>query len=204
MKRKSIMLLITLFVISAFIYAQNAPKGPNRGIMGKLNLTDEQKAKVESFRLDFQKRQIAVRSKIQTARIELQQILSSDKLDKSAIEKKLNEISKLEVEQKMNFINHWEQINQILTPEQKTIWKNTLKFFDSPMKKNMLKKGMRDRRDFRGPGKPQGALEEPGFLNDDIALTFNPFFTDFEDEEFIPENPPFDEFDNYEQNENDL
>lgn len=204
MKRKSIMLIITLFVISAFIYAQNAPKGPNWGIMGKLNLTDEQKTKVESFRLEFQKKQIAVRSKIQTARIELQQILSSDKLDKAAIEKKLNEISKLEVEQKMNFINHWEQVNQILTPEQKNIWKNTLKFFDSPMKKNMLKKGMKNRRDFRGPGKPQGLLNDFNDINDDITLAINPFFPDFDEEEFLLENPSFDEFDNFEPLENEL
>lgn len=196
MKTKKIMMLLLALIFATFTYAQNGPKWEGRGFMGRLNLTDEQKSKVENLRLELQKKQVTIRSKIQTSRIELKQILNADKLDKSAIEKKLNEISKLEIEQKMNFINHWEQVNQILTPEQQKIWKNSLRLFDSPFKKNMMQKGLRDKRGLRGPGKPQGIIEEFEMQNNDLASLLGQNYDFFDQDQPLP---PFDEINEFDE-----
>jgi Spy/CpxP family protein refolding chaperone len=202
MKSKAVFLVALIFLFSAFTFAQEATKDKRpekRGRMGRLNLTEEQKAKMTDFRFELQKKQIALKAKKQTAHIELKQLLNGEKIDKALIEKKLNEIAKLEVEQKINFINHWEQVNQILTPEQKDSWKRVLKMFDAPMRQRMMKNFIKNRgfqRGMRGPGKSRSEI--PGFNNSDneFASMYAPDLenSDFDDSAEITE-PNTDAFD---------
>lgn len=218
MKSKSLMLFAALFLVVSLSFAQEKPdseRGPGRrGMMGKLNLTEDQQTKIGTYRLELQKKQIALRAKIQTARIELKEILNAEKIDKASIEKKLSEISKLEIDQKMNFINHWEQVNQMLNPEQKGIWKKTLRMFDSPMRQKMMKRFIRERRSngpgMRGHGQPQGDMLQFDEKEYGLAMLLSPEFESptpddeeyseitpdsmdefFEMENFEPEPPDF-------------
>ncbi len=171
-----------------------------RGMMGKMNLTEEQQKKMQNLRIELEKKQIANRAKLQTAKVEMRQILNGDKLDKAALEKKLTEISKLEIEQKMTFINHWEQVNQMLTPEQQAIWKNRLKMFDAPGKQKMMKRFMHDRRGdrpgMRSPGRMRGDIPEINERPSELAMLLTPEFEfpDIDEEFDLPEPPEFEEF----------
>jgi Spy/CpxP family protein refolding chaperone len=98
-----------------------------KSLIERLNLTDDQKKQMEKMHFENQKKMVAVDAKIKTAGIELRELLSADKLDKVATEKKLTELSKYRVEKQMNHINNWSAVNEILTPEQQKIWKEALK-----------------------------------------------------------------------------
>jgi Spy/CpxP family protein refolding chaperone len=153
MLRKIIIAIFGLILISSLAVTQEKPpfKEGNKkmGFLDRLNLTDEQSAKLKDMRFEQEKKQIDLRSKIQTLNVEVKQLLSAEKIDKTGLEKKYNEIAKLQVEQKMNFINHWSQVNSILTPEQQKVWKETLKRFDGP-RNNFVGDKMIERRQMRG------------------------------------------------------
>jgi Spy/CpxP family protein refolding chaperone len=125
-KKLSIIAVLFVFAFSILSAQEKPNQMPGHqpfGVLGKLNLTDEQKSKMRDMKSELQKKQIALRSKIQIMRVEVKQLITADKLDKLAVEKKFNEIAKLQVEQKINLLNERSAINDILTPEQQKIWK---------------------------------------------------------------------------------
>ena len=128
MKRLTMLTVIALMVFGAQLYSQPDDAKQIHKFMGKLNLTDEQKKDVEAIHFDAEKQTIAQRAKVATARVELQQLLKADAPDKSAIEKKINDIAELKVQMHMIKINSWFAINNLLTPEQKKTWKKALEY----------------------------------------------------------------------------
>ena len=88
-----------------------------------LNLTDEQESKIEKLRGEMQRTMVQNRSKIQIARIDLRELMDADTPDRGAIEKKLKEISDLQVKQRMAMFDHRADVEKLLTPDQKKIWK---------------------------------------------------------------------------------
>ncbi len=107
-----------------------------KNMMEKLNLTEDQKKKMEKMHFDMQKKQIDGKAKVKTAEIELKELFNADKPDKSAIEKKIKEISDLKGKMRTNHVDHWFDVNSILTPEQQKTWKEKL---DKPMRHKRLK-----------------------------------------------------------------
>lgn len=92
----------------------------------ELKLTDEQKSKLQNIFFEFRKNQAEIAGKLNKARIELQELLYAEKLDRSAIDKKMDEISRYMKELTQNRVNYWINIQQILTPEQRKILKEKL------------------------------------------------------------------------------
>jgi Spy/CpxP family protein refolding chaperone len=126
MKRLAVLIAAVLMVFGTQMYSQ-----PNRGkhiqkFMEKLNLTDEQKKDVDKIHVDAEKQTITQKAKEETARLELRQLLKADAPDKSAIEKKINDIADLKVQMHMIKINSWFAINKLLTPDQQKTWKKVL------------------------------------------------------------------------------
>ncbi|MBI5475985.1 MAG: Spy/CpxP family protein refolding chaperone [Ignavibacteriales bacterium] len=129
-------LMILLMLAASFVVAQ--PRlmdddypgtGMGHGLMiEKLDLKPDQEKQFKSFKSDLQKKQIDLRSKVQTMRIDLQDLTNEDTPNKSKIESKMGEISKLQNEMKLNHLDFWFSVNKILTPEQQKLWK------DHPMK----------------------------------------------------------------------
>ncbi len=114
--------------------------------MDKLNLTDEQKKQFNKLRFEIQKKQTEAWSKVKTARIELKELFSADKLDRTAIEKKIREISDLQVKLRLNRLDHWFAVNKILDDKQQKIWKEKLEMGGGRAMKGMMK-------EFGGRGK---------------------------------------------------
>ena len=137
-------------------------RGPER-MDQLLNLTDEQEAKIEKLRTEMQRTMVQHRSKVQLARIDLRELMASDAPDRAAVEKKLKEISDLQVKQRMMAFDHRAEVEKLLTPEQKKIWKE----HRGDMRRDVRQRMMRRMGD--GPGRGIGAGSGPGFEWNDQA-----------------------------------
>jgi Spy/CpxP family protein refolding chaperone len=126
MKKLGVFVAVALVMVSASLYSQPVEGKGSRKFIEQLKLTEEQKKDVDKIRLDMEKQEIAQKAKNETARVELRQLFKADNPDKSAIEKKMNEIADLEVQMHMIKINSWFDINKLLTPEQQKTWKKAL------------------------------------------------------------------------------
>ncbi len=135
-KNKGILTSIVLVVVIAlfslgFTNAQEQkgrkPMGRVNGIIKQLKPTPEQLNQMEKMKSDLEKQQVQTRAKMQTAGIELRDLLSAAEPNKEAVMKKLDEVAKYRVEMVKNRIEQWFAVNKILTPEQQKIWKEALK-----------------------------------------------------------------------------
>jgi Spy/CpxP family protein refolding chaperone len=137
-KNKGILTSIVLVVVIAlfsfsfgFANAQEQkgpkPVGPIEQIIKQLKPTPEQLTQMEKMKSDLEKQQVQTRAKMQTAGIELRDLLSAAEPNKEAVMKKLDEVAKYRVEMVKNRIEQWFAVNKILTPEQQKVWKEALK-----------------------------------------------------------------------------
>ncbi len=126
--------LCSMFVLTT-AYSQNTqnrnfgPRHPR--IEERLKLSDSQKADFEKLNADYAKKRVEQQAKIKVAGIDLHSLLQADTPDRSALEKKVNEIGDLQAQNRMLRIDHWFAVNKILTPDQQKIWKETL---EQPMR----------------------------------------------------------------------
>jgi Spy/CpxP family protein refolding chaperone len=97
--------------------------GPDHGFMKDLQLTDQQKKDIEGLRVDLEKSMVKIHADIQTARIDLRSLLTADKPDRGAIEKKISAISALQNDGKMALVNHLFSVKEKLTPDQQKKFK---------------------------------------------------------------------------------
>jgi Spy/CpxP family protein refolding chaperone len=114
-----------------------APMGPRHGmkmkqagrddmrmmIAAKLELTDEQKAKMEKIRTDFQLSMVDQLAKVRKGQIQLRQLMRDDKAAVTAVEAQIDQVAKFRAEAaKLRFRHHAEMKN-ILTDKQKEMLK---------------------------------------------------------------------------------
>ncbi len=129
----SIALLSFFVIFSAF----SNPPGHNK-IMKELKLTDQQQEQFDKVKFDTQKKMIELKAKVETSKLELRRLMDAETIDKSAIEKKMNEIAASEVAIRMNHLNSWLELNKVLTPDQQKIWKKALAHRPEQMKRKMM------------------------------------------------------------------
>ncbi len=115
--------LIAGLVISSQALAFRGGGRPHKGfaflaLSEKLGLSDEQKSEIESIKLKAEKAAIPREAELKSARLDLRELLKADKVDRAAVRRKLEEISKLRVELKMIRINSMLDAKAVLTPEQ--------------------------------------------------------------------------------------
>lgn len=157
MKRNitSVIVLGLLATTMALAQPPRGPMGPRgmgpryQALIDELKLTDTQQAQMEKIRLDLMKKQTALRSKVQTLRLDIQEQFLADKVDRPAIEKNLKAITDVQQQMKMNMLDHWFQVNAILTPEQQKIWKSAASHWGQRMREGM-RPGMRGMMRYRG------------------------------------------------------
>ncbi|MGH2569310.1 MAG: Spy/CpxP family protein refolding chaperone [Bacteroidota bacterium] len=157
MKQKYIPALVVLASVatSLALGQEEMPMGefeqdmPRYGMMDRLNLSDDQRNQIEKLRTDFQKQQIPQRGKVETAQIELRELLRAENPDKAAIEKKINELAQLRAQLSVARVNQMFAVRNVLTPEQQ----------------KMIRDGMRERfrEGFGGPRHPMGGFRGQQF-----------------------------------------
>jgi Spy/CpxP family protein refolding chaperone len=125
---------------------RGGPMGLNRIINNpdlreKIGVTPEQAAKIRQQETDFQKASVMNRAKSQVAHMELNQLMSADKPDRAAIDKKLADISAAQLVSEQTRVHHQLDMKTALTPDQQA----------------KLKTLMQQRRPgMGGPGGPNG------------------------------------------------
>lgn len=101
------------------------PSGPGRGpiwenseVIEKIGLTDDQIAKLKARHYHAARSSIEMRSRIQLAELELEQLMGSDQPDESAVAAKAKEIGALRARQFESRVADRMALKKILTPEQ--------------------------------------------------------------------------------------
>jgi Spy/CpxP family protein refolding chaperone len=131
MKRSKIALIAMLLFAATLASAQpfagprwgEGMRGKRAPAMEALKLTDQQEAQIKKLRLDLERKQAQIRSKIQLARLDMKENYLSDKIDRTTIEKSIKQVSDLQNEMKMNHVGFWFSVNAMLTPDQQKVWK---------------------------------------------------------------------------------
>jgi Spy/CpxP family protein refolding chaperone len=97
-----------------------------KNLKSELSLTAAQETDLQKLRIDLEKKQTQVQSKIRTERLDLKSLFLADNPDRAAIEKGLKTISDLQFQLKVNGLDHWYAVKSILTPEQQKTWKKKM------------------------------------------------------------------------------
>ncbi len=155
MKKKFMLPVLMAAFVGASAFGQEMPMrrmegGMPRGqMLERLKLSDDQRSQIEKLRTEFQKQQIGQRAKVQTARLELQQLMRAENPDKAAIEKKINEASQFGAQLQVARVNHMLSVRKLLTPEQQ----------------KMIREGIRERMQqrFMGSRQRMGGFMGPRF-----------------------------------------
>lgn len=118
---------LTLLLAVTIAAAQPGKRGPmgfgKERMEERLKLTSEQEKQFDKLHSDLQKKQIAQRSKMETLRLEIRDLMREDKPDRGKIESKISDIGKAQNEMKLSHIGFWFDVNKILTSEQQSEWK---------------------------------------------------------------------------------
>lgn len=156
---KKTLLVLAMFLISAVVtvFAQpgDVPRPNRERIMAKLNLTDAQQEQFKKIHYETEKKNIDIRAKIQASRLDLNRLFDSESPDRSAIEKKINEIAALEASVKINQFNAWADCNKLLNADQQKIWRRV-----PAMKEVMSRHGMRSGMMGKPPMRPGASMEQ--------------------------------------------
>jgi Spy/CpxP family protein refolding chaperone len=124
----------------------------NPAMRERLGITAEQAAKITQQENDFQKAGIQNRATLEIKHMELEQLMSGEKPDRAAIDKKLAEISAAQLTEQQANVHHQLDMKAALTPEQQMKlhqWMESQQPGMSPEGPQGMGRGG------RGPGRPQ-------------------------------------------------
>lgn len=144
--------VIFIFLIVTDVNAQRRREmRENQGrIQDQLNLTDQQKIKLDELRIKHQEQMIDLRAELDKARLEMQKLRKSDKLNRSDVINHTKKMSSIRNKIAEARANHMMDMYEMLTDEQRKIW-NDLKL-DRPKLRDSGKKGLWG-RGFKDRGK---------------------------------------------------
>src|SRR5262249_52894740 len=116
-------IVVLLLLATSLMYGQERrmergrhPEGmmDHQALVEKLDLTTEQRGKIERLRADMQKNAIMTRSKVQMARVDLRELYREENPDRLQIESKITEIGKLQTDMKLAHAGFWFDVNKVL------------------------------------------------------------------------------------------
>lgn len=153
--KNTIIGLLTFTFIFLIVTDVNAQKRremrENQGrVHEQLNLTDQQKIKLDELRIKHQEQMIDFRAELDKARLEMQKLRKSDKLNRSDVINQTKKMSSIINKIAEARANHMMDMYEMLTDEQRKIW-NDLKM-DRPKLRDSGKKGLWG-RGFKDRGK---------------------------------------------------
>ncbi len=144
MKNKMIMAVLFIAAISLIAQPPQAPKykgrapqaesktdegydNPRQGILGRHNpaipdLTDEQKTKIESLKIELMKALKPIKNKIREKEAQLQTLRTEDKPDMNKIFALVDEIGMLKTQARKEHEKHIQEIRQLLDEKQRVVF----------------------------------------------------------------------------------
>ena len=144
------LIVLLAFAIAAMAQPQPAPKpagAPGKFMMDQmLNLTPEQQEQIAALRLELQKKNLPLRSKLNNYRAEIKLLVVSDNYSRSKVESLISKINDVRKQLMLNRIEFQRKVRNLLTPEQRTR-------FDARI---LSGKGMHRKPGRPGPGMNKG------------------------------------------------
>jgi len=135
--------------LEAQIRGGNGERGP-RGerpdrvrVHEQLDLTAEQESKLSEIRISHQKQMIDRQADLRKLRLSIQEEMQKENPDMAAVENLIKNQESLRTTLQLERIQHWNEVREILTPEQRELWQQN-------------RRGFREFRDFRGHGDRRG------------------------------------------------
>jgi Spy/CpxP family protein refolding chaperone len=89
-----------------------------RELAKQLELSDEQRQRIEAIRDRQQRMGIEQRAKMNIARLDLRTLLRAERLDRQALEAKVDDISRIEAQLRKARLDMLLDMRNVLTPEQ--------------------------------------------------------------------------------------
>lgn len=125
-KGKNLIFLVLAFlVLTSSIFAQKIPQSPPQGrnlplreVMEELNLTPQQREKLEALRNKLEKENIRIKAELKIKRIELQEMIDNPASKEKEIFNKIEEIGDLQKKLLKNKFSAVFELRKILTKEQ--------------------------------------------------------------------------------------
>ena len=115
-------------------------------IYDRLDLTSEQQNKLDGIRTAHRKQMIDKRAEIQKIRLTIQAEMRKDEPDMQAIEEKVKEQESLRTNMQLARVRHWNDVREVLTPEQREIWQQHRRGFgDFGERRGSSRRGHRGR-----------------------------------------------------------
>ena len=126
-----IIALVGLYSNTAFPQKRSFPKNEffKGKMLEKLNLTDEQKSKIEDARLAHQKQMIDLKANLQKKLLALKELRVKDNLDRSSVIAAVKDINQARNDIALARANNLMDFYEILTPEQRKTVKDNIGFF---------------------------------------------------------------------------
>jgi len=152
MKRKPIIILLTLLLVASVAFAQNG-KGKNMNVHPKGEncqiLTDEEREQVTDIKRDYEKKAILLRAEIKVLKMELDELIVSGKSGKE-LTAKLDDLQAIEAKLAKEQLDHKVEVRKIVGEEKY----KQMQFYKKHMMYGKMK-GMRDGyHDGKGPKGP--------------------------------------------------
>jgi Spy/CpxP family protein refolding chaperone len=119
----------------------------------KLGITAEQTAKIRLQTSEFRKAQIRGRADLEVKRLELNELLAADNPDRAAINKKLEEISAVQLARRKSEVDYRLKMRDALTSEQRQKLQHMREEFRH---RGPEGRGPQGPRQHAAPPKPQG------------------------------------------------
>ncbi len=152
--KRSVLALVILFlfasVFSIDAYSQqqgnrmgkmqNRPqyRMQNRAqIWEQLKLTDQQKDKIAELRVNHQKKMIDLKAGLQKAKLDMKDLKLKGDINRKDVLAGVEKTNKIRDEIAMETANHLMDVYEVLTPEQKKIWKDHAPFMNKGMHRPM-------------------------------------------------------------------
>lgn len=84
----------------------------------ELGLSEQQVESINAIRSDYAKTRIEMDSKIRLQRLEMEELLNEDNINRKKIETVLSRLGTLKTQSEISFVHHLLDLREILTPEQ--------------------------------------------------------------------------------------
>lgn len=94
----------------------------------KLNLTADQKEKIEKLRSTHQKEMVDLKASMEKLHLEMKDLRQSGDLKRSDVLAKVEQINNLRSKITLKAANHRMDVYEILTPEQRKVWEDIKPF----------------------------------------------------------------------------
>jgi Spy/CpxP family protein refolding chaperone len=91
-----------------------------REMMQELHLTSQQREKIATIRERQARKAIEQRAQVQVAMLDLRKLIRSERPDRAAIERQIDEVARLKAELRKSQVETLLDVRALLTPEQQT------------------------------------------------------------------------------------